>query len=98
MSLQANANEILVLLEQLKNLDHDPEQFAKTKRRLFDHYILSLPQERQQQARDFQQEIDTMVVVSGTPFRAISVLLNEIIDRCDAMDGFNNQLKNPSST
>lgn len=96
MPSEINPKEIFALVDQLKDLGHNPEQFAQTKRLLIDCYIASLPLEAQKRSRAFQQEVEILVAVSGTPIRAISMLMDEITDRCDAMDGFNDQLKYPS--
>lgn len=93
MTAREVAEPLSKILAELDAYKDDPVQFVRTKHRICDAYIASLSPDRQKYAKDFQESLDVLVAMSGSPNRALQALAQEMQERCEVLKNCQEQLQ-----
>lgn len=86
-------NKTMALLGELGRYAGDPEAFSAHRRKVLASYFNSQAPDRVARLQDWQNLIDASSASAGTPSRAIGTLVDDLSDRCDALEILKEQLK-----
>lgn len=82
-----------IALKELQSLAHDPKLFFERRGALLDQYMNSLGPTRREASTRQQTNIDHLRAVSGTPQRALDLLLSDLTNHLNALDRIHLKLK-----
>ncbi len=77
--------EIAALLAELPRHANDPETFVRLRKQILQTFIRSVPSTHREYLQDFQNEIDVIIAIAGSPERAVKRLVEECNDRCNTL-------------
>ena len=70
----------------------DPQAFFAERTRLIEEFLSTVPPDRVEQLRQFQQQIDAMRISAGSPQKALAGLMGMLGDHLSALHGHTAQL------
>lgn len=85
-------DKTLPLLAELQRYSNDPAAFAALRRKVLDAHFASLTPARRSRLQALQCNIEATSAAAGTPSRATSALLDDLIDRCEALEQLKQRL------
>ncbi|MGE5490599.1 MAG: DUF3135 domain-containing protein [Actinomycetota bacterium] len=86
-------NDTRALLGELVRYAGDPEAFSAHRKKVLASYFSAQNPNRVAQLQDWQNLIEASRASAGTPFRAIGTLVDDLNDRCEALETLKEQIK-----
>lgn len=77
--------EAALQLAELRRVADDPVAFAALRHRILDTHMRELPAERRENLLGYQDEIEALRAVSGSPVRAFNGLMQTMSDHLEAI-------------